>query len=58
MGELRLRIHLDRHLAVVPSGIFVEELERHVLVSLATTVEGTSVPFGTMTRSGAKLPWP
>ncbi len=53
---LRALVLRGRHLAVVPSGIFVEEIDRDVLVSLATTVEGTSVPVGIMTRSGAKLP--
>ena len=44
------------HLAVVPAGIFVEEFESDVLVSLQVNIEGTSVPVGIITRSGAQLP--
>ena len=52
---LRALVLRGQHLAVVPAGVFAEELERDLLVSLPTTVEGTSVPVGIMTRSGAKL---
>ena len=44
------------HLAVVPAGIFVEELESDALVSLQVNIEGTSVPVGIITRSGSELP--
>ena len=53
---LRALVLRGQHLAVVPSGIFAEELRRDLLVSLATTIEGTSVPVGIMTRSGAEFP--
>ena len=52
---LRALVLRGQHLAVVPAGVFAEELERDLLVLLPTTVEGTSVPVGIMTRSGAKL---
>ena len=53
---LRALVLRGQHLAVVPSGVFAEELKRGLLVSLPTNVEGTSVPVGIMTRSGAELP--
>ena len=53
---LRALLLRGKHLAVVPSGIFAEELERDALVSLTVHIEGTSVPVGIITRSGAKLP--
>lgn len=53
---LRALVLRGEHLAVVPAGIFVEELESDALVSLQVSIEGTSVPFGIITRSGARLP--
>ena len=53
---LRALVLRGEHLAVVPAGIFAEELESDVLVSLPVNIEGTSVPVGIITRSGAELP--
>ena len=53
---LRALVLRGEHLAVVPSGIFVDDLERDALVSLPVSIEGTSVPVGILTRSGGKLP--
>ena len=53
---LRALVLRGRHLAVVPSGIFADDLERDTLVSLPVSIEGTSVPVGIITRSGGELP--
>ncbi len=53
---LRALVLRGEHLAVVPAGIFVEDLERDALVSLQVSIEGTSVPVGIITRSGSELP--
>lgn len=53
---LRALVLRGRHLAVVPSGIFADDLERDALVSLPVSIEGTSVPVGIITRSGGQLP--
>ena len=53
---LRALVLRGEHLAVVPSGIFVDDLERDALVSLEVDIEGTSVPVGIITRSGGELP--
>ena len=53
---LRALVLRGEHLAVVPSGIFVDDLERDALVSLQVSIEGTSVPVGIITRSGGELP--
>ncbi|MCY3642109.1 MAG: LysR substrate-binding domain-containing protein [Acidimicrobiaceae bacterium] len=53
---LRALVLRGEHLAVVPSGIFVDDLERDALVSLQVNIEGTSVPVGIITRSGSQLP--
>ncbi|MYJ81478.1 MAG: LysR family transcriptional regulator [Acidimicrobiaceae bacterium] len=53
---LRALVLRGEHLAVVPAGIFADELERDTLVALQVSIEGTSVPVGIITRSGAELP--
>lgn len=53
---LRALVLRGKHLTVIPSGVFAEELERDLLVSLHVPIEGTSVPVGIITRSGAHLP--
>lgn len=53
---LRALVLRGEHLAVVPSGIFVEEFERNALVVLQVDIEGTAVPVGIVTRSGGELP--
>ena len=53
---LKALVLRGEHLAVVPSGIFVGELERDALVSLQVDIDGTSVPVGIITRSGGELP--
>lgn len=53
---LRALVLRGEHLAVVPSGIFVDDIERDALVSLPVNIEGTSVPVGIISRSGAELP--
>lgn len=52
---LRALVLRGEHLAVVPAGIFAEDLRQDALVSLGVTIEGTSVPVGIITRSDAKL---
>jgi len=46
----------SQHLAMVPWGIFADELQRGALVALPLDVGGTSVPVGVITRAGAELP--
>lgn len=53
---LRALVLRGEHLAVVPSGIFSDDLESDTLVSLQLTIEGTSVPVGIITRAGGELP--
>ena len=53
---LRALVLRGEHLAVVPSGIFGDDLDRDALVSLKVEIEGTSVPVGIITRSGGELP--
>lgn len=53
---LRALVAKGEHLSVVPAGIFADELERDMLVTLQVSIEGTSVPVGIITRSGAELP--
>ena len=53
---LRALVLRGEHLAVVPAGIFVDDFERNALVSLQVSIDGTSVPVGIITRSGAGLP--
>lgn len=53
---LRALLVRGRHLSVVPAGIFADELERDILLALQVSIEGTSVPVGIITRSGAALP--
>ena len=53
---LRALVLRGEHLAVVPGGIFASELERDLLVSLNTDIEGASVPVGIITRAAAQLP--
>ena len=52
---LRALVLRGEHLAVVPSGIFVDDLERDALVSLPVRIQGTSIPVGIITRSGGEL---
>ena len=42
-------------LAVVPSGIFTDELERGSLVALPITLGGAPVAVGIVRRAGAEL---
>lgn len=53
---LRALVLRGEHLAVVPSGVFADDLERNVLVSLEMNIEGTEVPVGVITRSRSELP--
>ena len=53
---LRALVLRGEHLAVVPAGIFSDDLERDALLSLQVNIEGTSVPVGIITRLGAELP--
>lgn len=53
---LRALVLRGEHLAVVPSGVFADDLERDVLVSLEMNIDGTSVPVGVITRSRSELP--
>lgn len=53
---LRALLARGQHLAVVPSGIFADDIERGALVSLNLNIEGTSVPVGIISRSGSELP--
>ena len=53
---LRALVVKGEHLSVVPAGIFADEVERDILVALQVSIEGTSVPVGIITRSGAQLP--
>lgn len=53
---LRALVLRGEHLAVVPSGIFADDIERGVLVSLDVDIEGSSVPVGIVTRTGSELP--
>ena len=43
------------HLAVVPSGVFRDDLDRGALVALPVTIRGSDVPVGVMVRAGAGL---
>ncbi|MCQ3814464.1 MAG: LysR substrate-binding domain-containing protein [Acidimicrobiaceae bacterium] len=52
---LRALVLRGEHLAVVPSGIFADDLDSGVLVPLDLCIEGTSVPVGIISRSGGVL---
>ncbi len=51
---LRALVLRGRHLSVVPSGIFKDEIDQGRLVTLPLDVGGTAEPVGIMTRSGAE----
>lgn len=53
---LRALVLRGEHLAVVPSGIFADDLDSDMLVSLQLDIEGTSVPVGIIARAGSELP--
>lgn len=51
---LRALLLRGRHLSVVPSGVFKDELDQGKLVTLSLDIVGTAEPVGIMTRSGAE----
>lgn len=53
---LRALVMRGEHLAVVPSGVFADDLSQDVLVSLEVDIEGTLVPVGIISRSGSEMP--